>query len=275
MKKIKALTEKYPILSSAIICVAFVIFMICTSRLFGLFHGIFALDFLKEIVLIVVPVAFVFLFGFSSAFKKGNFLRGLICALSLLALATFFLINLFSQNLGNPEASWQSWYMIAFGVFGIIGVGIREECVFRGVIQNIIAKKYANSVKGIWLTVIVGGLIFGLCHLQNLFAGVDLLPVLVQVVTTSVSGICLSAVYLRSGSLLALIFIHSLTDLASLSKTVFFAGLSDVEAINQQLTMSWGAVITWVILIAVAIFLLRPSKCKQIYESFCFADEKQ
>lgn len=275
MKKIKALTEKYPILSSAVICVAFVTFMLCTSRLFGLFPGIFALDFLKEIILIVVPIALVFLFGFSSAFKRGNFLRGLICDLPLIALSAFYLINLFNQNLGNSEASWQSWYMIAFGVFGIIGVGIREECIFRGIIQNIIAKKYANSYKGIWFTAIVGGLIFGLGHLQNLFAGVDLLPVLVQVVTTSVSGICLSAVYLRSGSLLALIFIHSLTDLASLSKTVFFAGLSDVEAINQQLTMSWGAVITWVILIAVAIFLLRPSKCKQIYESFCFADEKQ
>ena len=34
-----------------------------------------------------------------------------------------------------------------------------------------LAKKYAKSVKGIWITVIVSSLLFGLCHVSNLFFG--------------------------------------------------------------------------------------------------------
>ena len=274
LKKIRDYTEKHPILSSAIICVVFVLFMRGTSLLFGLFPEIFALDFLKEIIFIAVPVAFVFLFGFSSAFKRGNFLRGLFCALPLLAFLVLSLLNFFNQNLGNPEARWQSWYMIAFGLFGMIGVGIREEGIFRGIVQNIIAKKYANSVKGIWLTAILGGFIFGLGHLQNLFVGMEPFAVFTQVITASAMGIFFSAVYLRSGNLWALIFIHALTDTASLSKTVFFAGLNDVDIANQQLVLSWGVLALYLGLIALTAFLLRPSKCKQICESFCFLDKK-
>ena len=274
LKKIGDYTEKHPILSSAIICVVFMLFMRGTSLLFGLFPEKFALDFLKEIILIAVPVALVFLFGFSSAFKRGNFLRGLFCALPLFAFLVLSLLNFFNKNLGNPEVRWQSWYMIAFGLFGMIGVGIREECIFRGIVQNIIAKKYANSVKGIWLTAILGGLIFGVAHLQNLFAGMEPYAVFAQVITASISGIFYSAIYLRSGSLWALIFIHSFTDTASLSKTVFFAGLTDVDVANQQLVLSWGTLALCLVLIALTAFLLRPSKCKQICENFCFLDKK-
>lgn len=274
LKKLRDYTEKHPILSSVIICIAFMIFMRGTSLLFGLFPKIVALDFLKEIVLIAVPIALVFLFGFSSAFKKGNFLRGLLCALPSLAFLVLSLFNFFNKNLGNPEVHWQSWYMIAFGLFGMIGVGIREECIFRGIVQNVLAKKYANSTKGIWLVAILGGLIFGLGHLQNLFAGVQPLAVFAQVISTSASGIFYSALYLRSGSLWALIFIHALTDTASLSRTVFFAGLSDVDAVNEQLTLSWGVLFLCVVSIALTAFLLRPSKTRQILDSFCFTDKK-
>jgi membrane protease YdiL (CAAX protease family) len=245
-----------------------------TSLLFGLFPKNLALDFLNEIILIAVPVALVFLFGFSSAFKRGNFLRGLLCALPLLAFLVLSLFNFFNKNLGNPEVCWQSWYMIAFGLFGMIGVGIREECIFRGIVQNIIAKKHANSVKGIWLTAILGGFIFGLGHLQNLFVGMEPYAVFTQVISASVSGIFYSAIYLRSGSLWALIFIHALTDTASLSKTVFFAGMTDVDVANQQLVLSWGALALFLGFIALTAFLLRPSKCKQICENFCFLDKK-
>ena len=127
---------------------------------------------------------------------------------------------------------------------------------------------------GIWLTAFLGGFIFGLGHLQNIFAGMEPSAVFTQVITASITGIFYSAIYLRSGNIWALIFIHALTDTASLSKTVFFAGMNDVDVANQQLSLSWGVPFLCLGLIVLTAFLLRPSKCKEICESFCFAGEE-
>jgi membrane protease YdiL (CAAX protease family) len=162
--------------------------------------------------------------------------------------------------------------MIVFGVFSVIGVGVREECLCRGVIQNIIAKKYANSVKGIWITVIVSAIIFGLLHVPNILVGMKPLALLSQVLTATFTAIFFGAVYLRSGSIWALILIHTLTDLASLAKSMFYEGVSDVDIANE-LSLKWDSIVVYLIFLGVSAFLLRPSKCKQIYESLCFADE--
>jgi membrane protease YdiL (CAAX protease family) len=171
---------------------------------------------------------------------------------------------------GNPESNWNPWYLIIYGVFTIVGVGVREECIYRATLQNILAKKYANSVKGIWITVIVSSIIFGLSHVPNIFFNVTPSAVLDQSISAVFVGILFGAVYLRSGNLWVLILIHTLTDVASLSSSIFLRNVSDVEVMNQQLSFSWGSMIYNLILVGIAAFLLRPSKFKQIQESFCF-----
>jgi membrane protease YdiL (CAAX protease family) len=222
--------------------------------------------------MILVPVSIVFFFGFSSSFKKGNFLRGLLYLLPLIVLQAIILGGFFSENLGNPEANWKPWYLVVYGVFSVVGVGVREECIFRATIQNILAKKYANSVNGIWITAIVSALIFGLTHVTNVLFGVEPLAVLTQVLSAACLGILLGAVYLRSGSIWALILIHTLIDIAGLAGSTFLY-ISDIEDLNQ-LSWSWGRLIIWLVYIGFAAFLLRPSKCKQICESFCFTVEE-
>ena len=187
--------------------------------------------------------------------------------MQVLALCTFFF-----QNLGNPEANWRSWPAIIGGVLSIVGVGIREECIYRATIQNIVAKKYANSVKGIWITVIVSAIFFGLCHISNLFFGMHPLSVLSQVISAACIGTLFSAVYLRSGSLWAPILVHTLTDIAGLAPSTFLRNISDVENVNQ-LSFSWGSLLFDLLYVVLAVFLLRPSKCKQIYQNLCFAEE--
>jgi membrane protease YdiL (CAAX protease family) len=232
------------------------------------------MDILHEIIMIILPIALVFFFGFERIFKKGKFFRGLICVLPYIVWLAFMLFHILTKKFGNPEATWNSWYMIAFGLFSVLCVGIREECIFRGVIQNVIAKKYANSVKGIWITVILSALIFGLCHVSNLLAGMKPLAVLTQVIHATAIGLIFCAAYLRSGSIWALILVHMFTDTISFSKVIFFAGFTEVEVANQQLTYDWGSVIMDLIFIGITAFLLRPSKCKQIYESLPIKDEK-
>jgi membrane protease YdiL (CAAX protease family) len=243
------------------------------GKLLSLLPKTLPIKYLCEVILIVIPIALVFFFGFSKAFRKGNFFRGLFCCLPFIVLQLVLLAVFFSNNLGNPEVAWKPWYLILFGLFSVVGVGIREECIYRAIIQNIVAKKHANSVKGIWIAAIVGAVVFGLMHVSNIFFGMDLIAVLDQVVSATIVGLLFGAVYLRSGSLWALILVHTVTDITGLAKSTFLQNISDIENMNQM-SFSWITILFWLFYIGLTVFLLRPSKCEQVYESFCFKDEE-
>ena len=273
LKKIRSLTDQHAIPAAFIIFVIYDLLLVGLGKLLSLLPKTLPVQYLCEIVLILIPIALVAFFGFSRAFKKGNFFRGLLCCLPFIAFQLIALAVFFSENLGNPEASWKPWYLILYGVVSVVGIGIREECIYRATFQNIVAKKHANSVKGIWVAVIVASILFGLSHVSNLLYSVEPLAVLAQVIRASFAGLLFGAVYMRSGSLWALILIHTLTDLAGLAGSTFLNNISDIEDINQM-SFSWGAAIVCLAYAALTAYLLRPSKCKQIYENFCFADEE-
>ena len=272
LKKIRSLTYQYAMSAAFIVFVLIDLLLLGIGQLLSLLPPTLPMLYLIETILMLVPVAIVFFFGFSSAFKKGNFSRGMLYLLPLIVSQAIILGVFFSENLGNPEANWKPWYLVVYGVFSVVGVGVREECIFRATIQNILAKKYANSVKGIWITAIVAALIFGLSHLTNVLFGVEPLAVLTQVISAACLGLLFGAVYLRSGNIWALILIHALVDIAGLAGSTFL-DISDIEDLNQ-LSWSWERLIIWLVYIGFAAFLLRPSKCKQICESFCFAGEE-
>ena len=273
LKKIRSLTYQYAIPAAFIVFVVFDLLLMGLGRLLSLLPKSLPMAYLTEVILMLVPAVIVFIFGFSSAFKKGSFFRGLICFLPFVVFQMLVLAIFFSENLGDPEANWNPWYMMVYGVFSIVGVGVREECIYRATIQNILAKKHANSVKGIWITVIIGAIIFGLTHVTNIFFGMDPLAVLAQVVSVIFVGLLFGAVYLRSGNIWVLILIHTLTDVASLASSIFLRNISDIEVMNQ-ISWSWKKLIVWFLYVGLTAFLLRPSKCKQICESLCFASEE-
>ena len=272
LKKIRILIDQYAIPAAFIVFILLEFLQLGLGRLLSLLPETLPMSYLKESILIIVPVALVFFFGFARTFKRGSLLRGLLCILPFIIWELLMLASFFLNNLGNPEASWKPWYLIVYGVFSVIGIGIREECIYRAVIQNIVAKKHAKNVKGIWLTATVAAIIFGLCHMPNLFFGMNPTAVLSQVITATFMGLLFGAVYLRSGSIWTLMLVHTLIDTTSLAKSIFLDS-SDLEIANR-LSFSWSLVIFYLILLGFTAFLLRPSKCQQIRESLCFADEE-
>jgi membrane protease YdiL (CAAX protease family) len=196
----------------------------------------------------------------------------LVCSLPYIIWNLILLALLLSKNLKDPTANWQPWYLIVYGLFTVLCVGIREESIYRGIIQNIVAKKYANSVKGIWITAIVGSAIFGVMHITNIFTGVHPIVILNQVLSAMVSGLVISAIYLRSGNIWVVILIHTLIDTVGLVPYTFL-GVTLTENLNQM-SFDWITLVFLAIRIGYAAFLLRPSKCKQIQESLCFAEKE-
>ena len=273
LKKIKTFADKYAIITAFIAFILIDLFLHGVSALLNLLPDLLPLKFLSQTILIASPIAIVFLFGFRGAFQRKNFLRGVFCGLPYIVWYSIVMALLLAKNLKNPEATLQPWDLILYSLFSILCVGIREECIYRATIQNIVAKKYANSVKGIWITAIVGSFIFGIMHAGNFFTTTaDPSSIALQIISAMFSGLVLSSIYLRSGNLWVVILIHTLIDVAGLMPFSLFGATLDDSL--SKLAWDWTRLIFWAIDIGIAVFLLRPSKCKQICESFCFADEK-
>ena len=108
--------------------------------------------------------------------------------------------------------------------------------------------------------------IFGLMHITNIFAGVDLLSVTIQSIVAIGAGFYFAAVYLRGGSLWALIIMHSVADAASLFYSTFTLNNGTaVDAINKLSIMN---LLPFFILTAIGLYLLRKDKCDEIVENF-------
>ena len=272
LKKIKAFADKYAIIAAFIAFLVIDLLLHGIAALLNLLPDLLPLKFLSQALLIAIPVAIVFLFGFRGAFQRKNFFRGVFCGLPYIVWYSVTLALLLAKTLGNSEATLQPWYLILYSLFSILGVGIREECIYRATVQNIVAKKYANSVKGIWITAIVGAFIFGIMHAGNFFTTTTSpSSIVMQIISAMFIGLVFGAIYLRSGNLWAVILIHTLIDAASLVPFSFL-GVTLDENLNQMV-WEWTKLIIWAVEIGIAAFLLRPSKCKQICESLCFASE--
>ena len=264
LKKIREFTERYAIVSSLLIAVLFFLLLNGTALVFNLLPNSLFWGYAQELFVMLCSVGLVILLGFKRAFTPKGFFKALLSSTVVIAAMLFSLWTSLEKAFSNPATVWASTGMVVFGLVQAVGIGIREECFFRGAIQSILAKKYADSVKGVWFAALIASSIFGIVHLINIFTGYDPLVVLMQTISATSTGLFFAAVYLRSRSVLAPILVHALIDTVALSGSIFLTQ-TRVETVNA---LSWNALIGMVIYILPAIFLLRPSKCKEIVTRF-------
>lgn len=100
-----------------------------------------------------------------------------------------------------------------FNVFvGAMLVGVCEEFLCRGWLLNEFLERYGDTKKGIWYSIIVSGIIFGLIHLGNFFAGQDLVSTITQTLNASAVGIVLGLIYYKTKNIWSVIILHGLWD---------------------------------------------------------------
>lgn len=264
LQKIREFTERYAIVSSLLIALLFFLLLNGTALVFNLLPNSLFWGYAQELFIALYSVGLVLLLGFKSAFKPKGFFKALLSSTLVIAVMLFSLWSFFDKATSNPAAEWASTGMIIFGLVQAVGIGIREECFFRGAIQSIIAKKYVRSVKGVWLAALIASSIFGIAHLFNLFTGFNPLVVFMQAISATGTGLFFAAVYLRSRSLWVPILVHALIDTVALSGSIFLTQ-TRAETVNE---LSLGALAGMAIYILPTIFLLRPSKCKEIVTRF-------
>ncbi len=94
-------------------------------------------------------------------------------------------------------------------------IGVSEEVVFRGFIMPLVGLKFRDKPRAPFLTVLVTSAIFSLCHIFNIFSA-GVLPTVLQVGYTFLTGGLFGIVYLFSENLVFPIILHTVFDLGGL-----------------------------------------------------------
>lgn len=119
-----------------------------------------------------------------------------------------------------------------------------EEFVFRGFILGIFVLNFPKTRIGIFKSVALSGLIFGLMHIINLwtFEGQTIKGIINQVYATTCFGIMYGATYLKTRSILTLGLLHFISNFFSMINELDF-----IEVINNSVTIADKSLINMMI----------------------------
>lgn len=157
------------------------------------------------------------------------------------------------------ERTLRPWYLITTFVICMVLVGLAEELLCRGVLAELLLRRYGATSEGVWKAVIVSGVLFGLAHLTNLF-GAEPVGVLVQCVLAGVMGMAFAAIYFRTGCIWVTVALHAFVDLCALITSGLYTG-TIADTISGYQPFQLIGVVPYVVLLLV---LLRKKKMNQI-----------
>lgn len=175
--------------------------------------------------------------------------------------ATFLIVNVFQEAPLIPIIDVLCLILL------YLFVGVFEEFLIRGLSLNILIEKFGNDKKGIWLSVIISSVLFGIIHFANLTTGASFQGVLIQVISTSFLGMYLAAIYLRSGSVWTTAILHGLYDLAVCIPDLFSTEefIDSATQYGESISnYNWLSVLFYFVFVLGAIFLLRKKKMKNV-----------
>lgn len=240
--------------------------MILAGMLFGALLGDsgvdgYVLQALQEFIGAVLAFAAVKVSGCGDVLTQ----RGIGFGKGLLVGGYFLFIGVYSAIVYTAtyegERILRPWYLIAVFVICMVLVGITEELLCRGVLAELLLRKYGATKQGVWKAVVISGVLFGMAHLTNLI-GVKPVGVLVQCVIAGMMGMAFAAIYFRTGCIWVTVFLHAFVDICALITGGLYSEAL-AETISGYQPLQLIGVIPYVILILV---LLRKKKMNQIVE---------
>ena len=262
--KIRDFSRRSPVWFSVALTLLIILIHETLASVYRLLPDSTGLRIAYELLFIAWPAALVVFFGFSFIFRQKGVRATLRAGMPLLLLYGIALLGQIAKLKMDPSVEWTSGAETVLGVIMLIGVGFREEVMFRGIACNAIARKYAHSIKGIWLTAIASGAVFGALHMGNLFHGVNFQSALIQSFSAFGTGILFCAIYLRGGNIWVMALIHSLIDAAAAVDMLFANIGTFASAVNG--VNGYSELIFLFIDILMAAYLLRKSKRQKILE---------
>jgi len=170
----------------------------------------------------------------------------------------FTLLNLDSLINGNLQVDTSRLELIVLFVFLNLSIGFAEEVMARGVVLNLLLRKWGGTRQGIYLSVLVSALLFGIAHIFNLFTG-HLTPLanLTQIGYSIAFGIVFAACFLRNNSIWPVIIMHAAVDFAGGLRHISIGGSEHTLVANNTVEAALNSLIISLPLLLYGLFILR------------------
>ncbi len=170
----------------------------------------------------------------------------------------FTLLNLDSLISGSLVIDTSRPELIVLFVLLNLSIGFAEEVMARGVVLNLLLRKWGNGRQGIYLSVLVSALLFGAAHIFNLISGhLPPLANLTQIGYSIAFGVVFAACFLRNNSIWPVIIMHAAVDFAGGLRHISVSGGDHVPAANNTVEAALASLIISLPLLLYGLFILR------------------
>lgn len=266
--KINFLKEQHTFILSLLIAIVFLVVL----KSFGVIAVslIKSKGYLAQLVAecagIIFSLGIIYLMGMNYIFKERSkgILKGLYIGGFLIIISLFTIIHNLESALNTKKVlQLLPLSQIIIFIITMIALGIAEEFIFRGIILNLFIDKFDKTKKGIYISIALSSIIFGVAHVTNVFYGVSLESSLIQAAGASMLGALFAAIYLRSRNIWVVVIIHALNDFSALIGSGLFGIGSIVTQVNSY---GYIKLIGLIIYLIPILILLRKKKLSEILE---------
>ena len=204
-----------------------------------------------ELGLSILALIF-FKFWFRPEYKGsiafGNWDNKLIVAILIVCI-----IDVLSVAL-TGEFSWENFNLET--LLMAVAIGFNEETFLR-IIPIALMCRNKNSQKNIMKIIIISAVVFGMMHLPNMFMGASVGVTILQIVTSTCSGLFYGAMFMYTGSFIPSVAAHAIHDfICSLDVSSNASDGTMVANLTGDIFIEEG--ITIVIKILFTLYILRP-----------------
>ena len=266
---INHLKEKYTVTLCILITIVYLI-TVKSTKLLGSFKinpDSYTLQLVSDCTGIIISIIIMHLVGKEHVLDqkgkgmlKGFFVGGFLVCLCIIEI----IFNLVEVSAFPKPVKLLPLSQIIIFIVAMIGVGIAEEFLFRGIVLNLLIDKFDKTPKGIYTSIAVSSIIFGVAHISNVFSGASFKSSFIQAVGAIALGALLAVIYLRTNNIWVTAILHGLIDFSALIVSGFYGTNSMVKQINEY---SYPNLIGYLIYLIPIFYLLRKEKLSEIVKN--------
>ena len=266
------MNKKRNLLLTFLVVVGIVIVNRFTGEIFDGLSNKYLGEFLNELKAVALGVLGAFILKKMWIYRRFDpalLKRGWTAAIPLLLLLLLGTVN----NLKSKPSITAGPADILYFVLMMVCVGVFEETVFRGLLQNAFHEFFGEDTVGhVLLAVVCGGFCFGAVHLTNaLRPGVDFRSAATQALVAVGAGMLFCAIYFRTGkNLWYNMLLHALNDALSFIQSGALSGANSDAVISGSVQNGNSGLLffgQFVFYVAMTFFVLRRKKVEPLLKN--------
>lgn len=237
-------------------------------------YGKYSRQVIIEAVCAFIILIVLLIYGNSYIFteKKQNFFKSLIPGTFIICLATIYLF------MAIPDVIDSTNYLDvgSLAIYCLL-IGIFEEFLCRGWIQNEFIERFASNRKQVYLSILLSALIFGGIHISNIWiAGQSVLETISQIIQATGLGFLLGAIYYRTKNIWSTVFMHGYWDFCILLSSI--NTIKECTQLSTPTSYKVSSLIISLILslvyILIGLYVLRKNKTIGYIENEIITEEE-